>query len=82
MQKRNEVLRSRITKLIKGLISLEMKQHGGSEADALERLILRGSTSEDAIALAAEEASKDPQFAPLVHLLTQGQKANKGKKNV
>jgi hypothetical protein len=57
---------ARITSLAKSLIALEREKNGGSDADALERLIYRGSNSPEAHKLVLEEATKDPQFAALI----------------
>lgn len=67
----------RITPLALKLIAIERKALGGSDADAVERLIYRGSTSEDAQNAILEEASKDPQLSALIPALRSA-KAKKG----
>jgi hypothetical protein len=68
---RTQVLHQRISKLIESLIALEQKNLGGSKADALERLIIKASSSGAALELIAEEAGKDPAFGPLFKRLTE-----------
>lgn len=71
MHRRTEAVTQRVTKLVKELIALEQKDHGGSKADALERLIMRGSTSAGARELMLNEARKDPRFGPLFQAVAE-----------
>lgn len=57
----------RISSLAKSLIEIEREESGvRSDADAMEALIVRGSTSDKAHKLMWEEASKVPLFAAVM----------------
>jgi hypothetical protein len=73
---------ARIHPLVKSLIALERKLNGGSEGEAIERLVYRASVSPEATELILKEASKDAQLSALVNALaSKAQPGLKGGQN-
>lgn len=62
-QKRTEIIHQRASLLVTQLVEAERKEFGGSKADALERLVLRGTISDKGLSLVDKHGSKDPQLA-------------------
>jgi hypothetical protein len=67
--KRTYLVRQRVPDLTAKLLEVERKLYGGSESDALERLVLRGSQHPDALAILLEETQKDPKQAIVLSAL-------------
>lgn len=58
----------RLTPLVLALIKLEKKINGGSDGDAVERLVLLSSTSAEAHDLILKESAKSPQGAAALRI--------------
>lgn len=75
MAKRKGQFSARISELLRQLIDLEIKEGGGTQGAAMERLAIRAaSTSPEAAKLVLEHAEKDSRTREIM-ALAYGQKA-------
>lgn len=62
---------ARISSLASALVNLERHDRGGSDGEAVERLIYRASVSPKAKQMIADAASSDPQIGELISAIRE-----------